>query len=226
MWQALYEELKDQNFTIITVAMDSEADAPRPYIEAAAPTYLSLIDRDHHVAELYNLVNVPQAVWIDEQGQIVRPPEPAGAFDTIRARDKSTREVPKAAEETRVKARQVYLDAIRDWVRNGASSPPAFDQFEARARLSLPDDKIAAAQANFRLGQFLLRRGKADAAAPLFLEARRLHPKSWTIWRQTDESNDLGLAVSADFWARIDALGETKFYDVIDMDGMPAEITS
>jgi hypothetical protein len=226
VWQALYEELKDQNFSIITVAMDSEAEAARPYIEAAAPTYLSLIDRDHHVAELYNMVNVPQAVWIDEQGQIVRPPEPAGAFDTIRARDKSTREVPKVAEETRAKARQIYLDAIRDWVRNGASSPHVFDQLEARARLSLPDDKVVAAQANFRLGQFLLRQGKTDAAAPLFLEARRLHPASWTIWRQTDETNDLGLAVSPDFWARIDALGETKFYDVIDMDGMPTEIIS
>ena len=226
MWQALYEELKDQNFSIITVAMDSEPDVARPYIEAAAPTYLSLIDRDHHVAELYNMVNVPQSVWIDEQGQIVRPPEPAGAFDTIRARDKSTREVPKVAEETRAKARQIYLDAIRDWVRNGASSPHVFDQLEGRARLSLPDDKVVAAQANFRLGQFLLRQGKADAAAPLFLEARRLHPASWTIWRQTDETNDLGLAVSPEFWARIDALGETKFYDVIDMDGMPTEIIS
>ena len=51
--------------------MDSEADAARPWIEAAAPSYPALIDRNHRVAELYNMVNVPQAVWIDETGTIV-----------------------------------------------------------------------------------------------------------------------------------------------------------
>ena len=51
----------------------------------ARPTYPCLIDRDHHVADLYNLVNVPQAVWIDEHGRIVRPPETAGSTDGFRA---------------------------------------------------------------------------------------------------------------------------------------------
>ena len=81
---------------VVAVAMDSRADAARPFIEAAAPTYLSLIDRSHHVAALYNMVNVPQAVWIDEQGQMVRPPEPAGAFEAFRALDKATGEIPKS----------------------------------------------------------------------------------------------------------------------------------
>lgn len=81
MWQALFDELKDQNFSIITVAMDADAEAARPFIEAAAPDYISLIDRDHRVAGLYNMVNVPQAVWIDESRQIVRPPEVAGTYD-------------------------------------------------------------------------------------------------------------------------------------------------
>ena len=52
--------------------MDARADAARPFIEAAAPSYVSLIDRDHHLADLYNMVNVPQGVWIDEAGRIVR----------------------------------------------------------------------------------------------------------------------------------------------------------
>ena len=57
---------------IIAVAMDSREDAARPWIKEAAPSYPALIDRDHRVADLYNMVNVPQAVWIDEEGHIVR----------------------------------------------------------------------------------------------------------------------------------------------------------
>lgn len=37
-----------------------------PGIEAARPGYPCLIDAGHHVAALYKLVNVPQAVWIGE----------------------------------------------------------------------------------------------------------------------------------------------------------------
>ena len=92
MWQSIYADLKDQNFAVIAIAMDS-ADAARPWIEAAKPTYPCLIDRDHHVADLYNMVNVPQATWIDEQGRIVRPPENAGSSDAFRHMDRVTKQM-------------------------------------------------------------------------------------------------------------------------------------
>jgi L-ascorbate metabolism protein UlaG (beta-lactamase superfamily) len=56
--------------TVLAVAMD-QPDAARPWVEAAKPAYPCLIDRDHLLADLYHLVNVPQAVWIDERGRIV-----------------------------------------------------------------------------------------------------------------------------------------------------------
>lgn len=63
MWQALYDEVKDADFMIIAVAEESRgADTAREWIEAAQPGYVTLIDREHHVADLYNMVNVPQAV--------------------------------------------------------------------------------------------------------------------------------------------------------------------
>ena len=66
MWQKLFAELEDQNFMIIAVAMDSRGlkSAGGP-IRRSKATYTSLIDADHLVADLYNMVNVPQAVWID-----------------------------------------------------------------------------------------------------------------------------------------------------------------
>jgi hypothetical protein len=36
----------------ITVALDSSADALRPFIERANPTHPSLIDTDHRTSEL------------------------------------------------------------------------------------------------------------------------------------------------------------------------------
>ena len=65
MWQKLFEDLSGQNFTVMAVALD-EPEAARPWIEAASPSYPCVIDREHHVAELYHIVNVPQAAWIDD----------------------------------------------------------------------------------------------------------------------------------------------------------------
>ena len=75
VWQVIYEELKqvNPNFEIISFAQDSggEADAG-PILDAANVTYTSVIDTNHHISALYNLVNVPSAVWVDEEGKIVR----------------------------------------------------------------------------------------------------------------------------------------------------------
>ena len=73
MWQALQDELGGLGFTVITVALDEDPEDARPWIEAAQPTHPSLIDTDWAFADLYNVVNVPTVLWIDEAGRIVRP---------------------------------------------------------------------------------------------------------------------------------------------------------
>ena len=98
MWQALYEELGSRGFVVLSVAMDSRDPDPLPWIEAARPTYPVLIDREHRLAELYGIVNVPQAVWIDEAGRIVRPAEAAGAYEGFRKMNRQTREMPEDYE--------------------------------------------------------------------------------------------------------------------------------
>jgi len=95
VWQSLHDSLKAHNFTVVAVAMD-EPEAARPWIERAQPTFPCLIDRNHHVADLYNMVNVPQAAWIDEAGRIVRPPENAGSSDAFRAMDRTSMQMSPA----------------------------------------------------------------------------------------------------------------------------------
>jgi hypothetical protein len=205
---------------VVAVAMDARSDAARPWIEAAKPSYACLIDRDHRVAELYNMVNVPQAVWIDETGRVVRPTESAGAYEGFRAMDRTTRKVPDEVAAVTAGAKRTYADAVRDWVLHGPSSRHALTPQQAIAHLTLPDEDVARAHAHFRLGQHLSRRGQPAAAAQ-FAEARRLHPDSWNIWRQTAALDARGLASGPEFWARVDALGGRRYYAPVDMDGMP-----
>jgi hypothetical protein len=221
VWQALYEELRDRDFMIIAVAMDSRDGDPMPWIEAAQPTYVTLIDRDHRLADLYSMVNVPQAVWIDEHGRIVRPPEAAGAYEGFRAMNRTTREMPEDVAALTAGAKSKYLDAIRDWVERGAGSAYAFDAPAARAHVPAPSDETVRAHAMFRLGQLLIRRGEAEEGDRWLAEASRLHPESWCIWRQRAGVNEAGLAAQADFWRRVDALGAKRYYERVDMEGMP-----
>ena len=64
--------MENEDFIIVSVAMDANVEAARPWVEEAAPTYVTLIDQNHLLSSLYNMVNVPQAVWIDEHGRVVR----------------------------------------------------------------------------------------------------------------------------------------------------------
>jgi tetratricopeptide (TPR) repeat protein len=221
VWQVLAEELKDVGFTVLAIALDT-TDAARPWIEAAKPAYPCLIDVDHHVAALYNLVNVPQAVWIDEAGRIGRPPETAGADDGFRAMDRNTGVMSAEVLAQRQQRKTAYLDAVRHWARHGSASVNALDAREAIARLPPPSDAEAEAHAWFRLGQHLQASGQAAEALAAFSKATALHPASWAMWRQTAAKDARGFASGAAFWARVDALGDRPYYppaDIVAPDG-------
>lgn len=221
MWQALYEELADRNFMVIAVAMDSREGDALPWIEAAKPTYPTLIDREHRLAELYGVVNVPQAVWIDERGRIVRPAEAAGAYEGFRKMNRATRELPEDAARLTAQAKTTYVSALRDWVLRGTDSEHAFAAEQARAHLPALTEDMATAQAMFRLGQFLIRHGERAEGDRWLQDATRRHPDSWCIWRQRAGVTELGLAALPDFWERVDALGDKRYYAPVDMKGMP-----
>jgi hypothetical protein len=219
VWQSLYSAHRDQGFVVVTVAMDVP-EAARPWIEAAKPTYPCLIDRNHHVADLYNMVNVPQVTWIDEAGRIVRPPENAGSSDAFRKMDRVTKQMAPEQVAERERTKNIYVAAVRDRVLKGPASEFVYNAASARARLSLPDAAIAEAHAHFRLAQYLLGLDKRDEAANHFSEASRLHPDSWCIWRQAAQKDASGLAAGPEFWARVDALGDRPYHRLIDMKGI------
>ena len=221
VWQELYQELKAQDFLIVAVAFDSREGAARPWIEEATAEYVVLVDQFHYVAELYNMVNVNQAVWIDEAGTIVRPTESAGAYEGFRQMDRETFDMPAGVAKITSDAKTTYHDALRDWVAKGAESEYAFDAQAARAHLSLPTFNVAQAHASFFLGQYLIGIGQVQEGDRYVKAASRLHPESWAMWRQGAELTNNGLAAGADFWERVDALGDNRYYAAVDMKGMP-----
>ena len=168
MWQALYEELKALGFVVITVALDRGPEDARPWIEAARPTHPSLIDVGHAVADLYNMVNVPTAVWIDERGRIVRPNDVAFGTDTFR-------------HITGIEAVR-HLGALRAWVRGEA---PVMAAREVRALQPVPSQADQQARAESGLGRWLAERGRGEAAERHFVRAGELAPHDFTIRRGT-----------------------------------------
>lgn len=201
--------------------MDADIEAARPWIEEASPTYLTLIDQNHLLSSLFNMVNVPQAVWIDENGRIVRPTETAGSLDVLREFNPETGQLSPEAMERSQAAKTTYVDAVKDWAINGSKSRFVFDAEAAAAQTAPMSDDAALAHATFQLGQHLLRADRRDEAQTLFAECRRLHPTSWNIFRETTEKAENGIAAGEAFWAKVMALGDEQYYASINMPGMP-----
>ena len=194
MWQEQRERLHPRGLEIVTVALDvGGADAARTFIEAAQPGHPSLIDQAHVLDELFGVVNVPNGVWIDEEGVIVRPAEPAfpgrnPVIESMAKLDLST--LPPDIADMLTEAKKIktdpegYLAMVVDWVEHGAASPYALGPDEVVRRSQPRSLDQAQAAAHFELGQHLHRAGDHAAAIPHWRRAHRLQPDNWTYKRQ------------------------------------------
>ena len=163
--------MKNQNFEIISVAQDTGGvkDAGK-WIESGKVEYTTLIDKDHLVTKLYNMVNVPTAVWINEKGRIVRPNEVGYSSNA-------------GISITKVDTTN-YINGLYDWVKLGEKSIYAMSETELRERLTPQNPEWALAAAEFSLAQYFHLGGNAQAAIPHYKEAQRLNPENWNFKRQ------------------------------------------
>jgi hypothetical protein len=197
---------------VVTVGLElSGPEACRKYIEAANPEHPSLIDETHQMDALFGVRNIPDVVWIGEDGIIVRPAEPGWpgptampddmlrqvrpARDPNQQRDESP-EAQQRREERRAAAarqqeniasgqdRDAYPDAIRDWVAKGAASEFALTPDEVVARSQPRPLTKSEGAAHFELANHLWRSGRRDAAIAHFNACFRLQPDNWTYKRQ------------------------------------------
>jgi hypothetical protein len=248
VWETVYLELKDQNFEMISVALDTAgsaavADRIRPQAldqrpveiqrlrgwnqqrwgAKQIPTHPCLIDEEHELSSTYGMSNVPMAVWIDEQGRMVRPPEPAGVSDHFRSMDPDTFKIPDSDAGALVDNRERYVGALKDWVANGDKSAHALTPEQVVRRLQPRRPAELKAALHVRIGQHLFGSGDIEGAKAHVRTASELCPEKWNYRRQAmvlDADSVGALNVSPGFWKAMDDLGDGIFYPDIDMPGM------
>lgn len=179
-WQPIYEELKQHNFELISVAQDTSGEAAAgPIIDAVKPTYTTLIDTKHRISALYDFVNVPSAAWIDESGRVVRINEGTYA---------KTHQIGNTTIGT-----DAYTPALRDWVAKGSKSQYVWSAEQVTQHIRRRSDDEAKADALFALGAYFFDKHDQERAAKYWAQARELFPDSWNIHRQdwsiTDREN-------------------------------------
>lgn len=168
------------------------------WITAAQPDYTALIDEKQIVTQKYGMVNVPTAVWIDEQGRIVRPNEVAFIDDRYKV-------------FTRMDSAP-YIDAIRDWAANGSKSIYVLSEPELKARLKPPSEDRLRADAEFALAEYLYKQGKGVDAIPHFKEAQRLDPDNWNYKRQAWALSNADRDYGTNFGNEVKKLNGKPFY--------------
>lgn len=120
------------------------------------------------MGELYNMVNVPTVVWIDENGHIARPNDVA--FTT-----------EKGGRYARVStADQMAL--LRAWVHGELE---ARDDVTLQNQVQQPNDESQAARAMFGLGWWLFQNVDEEAGIEWFRRASKLAPGDFMIRRGT-----------------------------------------
>ena len=145
------------------------------------------------------MVNVPTAVWIDERGRIVRPNEVAFVDDRFKA-------------FTNMES-QPYIDAIRDWAKNGAKSVNVLTDSELKERLKPRSRDRELADIEFALGEYLYSKGLGTNAIPHFKEAQRLAPDNWNYKRQAWALSNAERDYGTSFQQEVKKLNGKPYYE-------------
>ena len=124
----------------------------------------------HRVTSLYNLVNVPSGIWVDEEGRVRRIDE--GTYSAV---------LPIGGGSV---GTDEYTPAVRDWVANGEESSYVWSRAEMveRIRHRTPDEALA--DPTFKLGVHFFRQGDEALARSYWEQAQALSPDSWNFHRQ------------------------------------------
>ena len=246
MWQVFRNELHSEGFELVTVGMDTAgAEACRPFIEAAEAEHPSLIDMNHRVAELFGVINIPNGVWIDEAGMIVRPPEVAPAPPSIELERPSAiaglADIPERMMAILGEAKQIQTDpaayeaALRDWISNGPDSEFALTPEQVIERSRPRSAETSRGQAHFELAAHLEQCGDHEAAIGHFRQAHELIPdnfayrrQAWSLepgaegpfarfWQGPAEGKEADWPYEGDWLTDVRAVGPANYYPPLEM---------
>ena len=195
----MFAELNSDEFVIIAAAQDTQGvEAAAPWYEQAGVTFIGLVDPEHQISALYNLVNVPSAVWIDETGKVRRIDE--GTYATVHTMGDFSF------------GREDYAPMVVDWVAHGDSSVHVKDGVDIG--IQPKSDMAAQADAAFRMASFFKSTSQDEKAQQYWQMAQQLNPESWNYhrqdWAYTPEE------AGANWQEKVQTLGDKPYYKPID----------
>lgn len=157
------------------------------------------------MSSLYNLVNVPSGVWIDEEGRVVRINE--GTYSmTIKL---GTGNFTIGTDE--------YRPAVRDWVLKGAASQHVWsaDKVASKIRRRTADEALA--EPTFKLGVYFFEMKNEALARSYWKRAQELFPDSWNFARQELSFTTEGSSGKT-YQQKRGALGDKPYYAPLEIE--------
>jgi hypothetical protein len=202
VWQSIYEDISDDSFVIISASQDTGGEtAAGKIFDDANVTYTAIIDEDHTISTLFNLVNVPSGVWIDEEGQIVRINE-----GTYAAQHKlGTFEFGS----------DVYVPALRDWIEKGPDSRYVWDAKQVKKQIIQRSPKAEQAEPAFKLAVYFHREGNEAKARQWWEESQNLNPDSWNFHRQ--DWSFTPAEATGNWFRKLQSRGKTPYYRSLEL---------
>jgi len=189
-WEARHRELAGHGFTMLSVSLDHRVEDALPWITEARPTHPVLIDTEQRVAALYQVVNVPTVLWIDEAGQVVRPNDTQYPSDTFTA----FTDVPSGPA----------MAALRRWVVGGDAGLGAERIAEHTPRADAAGQR---ARTEATLTVWLIRNGHPEAARRRYERVAAEAPGHVVLWRALMPLLDID-PFGEEFFTRAAALQE------------------
>jgi hypothetical protein len=173
VWQQFYDKYHGKGIEILSVAMDAQgAEKARPYVEKANAQFITVVDEENLLGQLYGFKAIPNGYLIDEQG-VVRYKK-LGGFDIRRT-------------ET--------AQIVEQWVNE-----PGLDESLESSEADLGAEHYQAVE-HFKKGQALYRDGKVEDAMAEWRKGTALEPDNWIIRKQiwAVENPDKFYSASVDF---------------------------
>jgi len=160
-WQRFIERNSDtqDQFQFVSIAVDAQgAASARPWVEAAAATFPTVVDSENRLAQIYGYKLIPNGIFLDEEG-VIRY-QKFGGF-TIE--------------------NQADSDAIQRLI-DGQVEQIATESTVAAYHLSETERVLVETQ--LRLGAALFRHGARHEAVAEWKAALRRDPENLTIRKQ------------------------------------------
>ncbi|PKR78761.1 thioredoxin family protein [Halalkalibacillus sediminis] len=155
-WQKVYDQNKDKNFEILSVAVDGQgSEVVKPHLEGT--TFTTVVDENNTLVNMFNFKMVPNGIFIDEEGTI-RLIKEGFSVDNYE-----------------------HVEAVEQLI-NKEVEKVEFD--EGQTRNEQTDLQLQLAQTKFKLGMEYAKQNRDEEALKELDDAILLDPDNFTIRKQ------------------------------------------